>query len=91
MSHIYLKRKIPQNDQLQGVPKKTSPKSIACEKIRKNIYGLPRRLEVARLICFSGKIVLINNNKHKDNYMAINYCYRKSNFAKNRHVINKDS
>ena len=60
---------------VQGVPKKRTPKSIACKKIRKNIYGLPHRFEVARLICFSGKIVLINNYKHNDNYNMINFYY----------------
>ena len=59
-----------------GCPKKRTPKSIACEKITKNIYELPCRLEVPRLIYFSGKIFFINNDRHNDNYIIINFCQK---------------
>ena len=75
---------------VKGVPK-TTPKSIACQKLKKKIYGLPRRFEIPALICFSGKIVFINTNKHNHNYNIINFYYQKLNFAKNEHVINKES
>ena len=54
---------------------KRPPNQLPAKNDLLYIYDLPSQLEAPKFICFSGKIVFINNNEHNDIHIIINICY----------------